>query len=345
MNLYLFPAPANTDGGYNIAVLAAIKSGHVTITARDDVLWLGDQSSNDFFRPHHRKRMPRRLWSASSVSNIMRGRFSQELGPRELACFRGNDYTGIHCDDVIFYRAARELFPEAKLVVRFHNVFSRIRERAAILGVKPDWRFRGKIEILAGLERAVMRDNNVRKVFLTNEDASFYSAMTGRTDYELWPLLPDRQKMVASRCRPLTVKHLVWVGGVEGHKLQSICWFIDEVFPAVRKRHPEIEAHFYGARTERLNSRAAGVHGHGYYYGGGLPFRESALYLNPDILGGGVKVKLMSYMESGAPFITTPFGYEGYDRGLIDDDFCIVAPADRWGERIDAYVRTAHAGA
>ena len=65
----------------------------------------------------------------------------------------------------------------------------------------------------------------------------------------------------------------------------------------------------------------------------GLPLFP-AIYVNPDVIGGGIKLKLMNLMEEGVPFISTPFGFEGYSHDLMDDRFCIVEEMDRWADRI-----------
>ena len=61
---------------------------------------------------------------------------------------------------------------------------------------------------------------------------------------------------------------------------------------------------------------------------------KNSLYVNPDIVGGGIKLKLMDLLEGGIPFISSPFGYEGYSRNLIDERFCFVEEEDNWAQRI-----------
>ena len=39
------------------------------------------------------------------------------------------------------------------------------------------------------------------------------------------------------------------------------------------------------------------------------------------------------------PFITTPFGFEGYSTSLIDDFFCVVKEGEKWSETIINFIK------
>jgi hypothetical protein len=63
------------------------------------------------------------------------------------------------------------------------------------------------------------------------------------------------------------------------------------------------------------------------------------LFVIPDLLGGGVKVKTGDSLSLGLPFITTPFGAEGYQFSTAPGRF--VADLDDWDSVIDAYFESA----
>jgi hypothetical protein len=61
----------------------------------------------------------------------------------------------------------------------------------------------------------------------------------------------------------------------------------------------------------------------------------NGLFVIPDLLGGGIKVKTGDALRQGVPFVTTPFGAEGYEF-----DHCegrIVAELPDWSDRINMY--------
>ena len=338
MNLYLFPAAPTNVGGYNIAVLADYK--RLKPNENDVTVWNQDTLPNWVPRKNAHLFKPVSIKSMKAISRMMQGRFSQEFSEDELEFLKGQQFEEIFCDEVIFYRAIRKLYPEKKLTVRFHNLFFRILVRNQILKIKTDWRFEGKLRILSKLEKAIFEDENVQKVFITEEDALFYQAIMSKSDYEVWDFKPDMDLMEQNR-KPIRIAHkLIWFGGLESHKTLSVKWLTEKVLPQIQTVHPDTELHLYGGGTKQFNSPARKVFGHGYYHGDGLPMRNEALYVNPDILGGGVKIKLLTYFNEGVPFISSPYGFEGYDKTLIDNTYCSVVEEANWTDYIIHYYNT-----
>lgn len=36
------------------------------------------------------------------------------------------------------------------------------------------------------------------------------------------------------------------------------------------------------------------------------------------------------FQRRGVPFISTPFGFEGYSKKLIDNKYCFITETDKW---------------
>lgn len=333
MNLFLFPAPADNKGGYNIAVLDSYI--RLKPQASDDILWCC-LSKPECAMYNHYIYFYQPFLSFRTIYKVLQKKLNTELSTKDLSFAQGKDYNEIHCDDVIFYRAIRKLFPHKIITVRFHNCFSRIADRSKLLDIKSDWRFDGKMKLSKCLEKEIFADPLVHKVFITNEDAQYYELMTGKNDFSIWTLVPDLTKMIVNRnSKRCLVNKLVWFGGVEGHKISSLRWFIEKIFPLLKKTIPEIEFHLYGRNTRIFSDKSNNIFAHGEYQGKSMPLKDEALYINPDILGGGIKVKIQSFLNNGVTFISSPFGFEGYDKALIDNDYCYVIEEDCW---IDAIV-------
>lgn len=86
---------------------------------------------------------------------------------------------------------------------------------------------------------------------------------------------------------------------------KSIDWFVNKVLPIIQQTVSEIEFHLWGRRTEMYNNPSQKIFGHGFWVMEGFPCVEGTLYVNPDIIGGGVKLKLFSLIEKGIPFVST----------------------------------------
>lgn len=336
MNLYLFPATPGDNGGYNFGVKYAYE--RLCPKAEDVCVWCSNNIST--IPQGHKSYFIKsvELFSWISIKRIIEGKFSQELSVDDLSFLKNFEFDNIFCDEVIFYRAIREIFPTKKIILRFHNVFARILLRQRILNIKTDWRFLGKMKILSKLEHEIFTDANLYKIFITDEDAEYYKVITGKNDYEVWHYEPSREKMLNAQSSKIQIeKKLVWFGGVEGHKISSIRWVIQSVLPKIREKYPETEFHLYGSHTEAFDDSDNLIFGHGFYNGDDIPFKNKALFINPDILGGGIKVKLLTYFNQGQPFITSPFGFEGYSHNLEDGVFCMVANNEDWVSAIENY--------
>ena len=199
---------------------------------------------------------------------------------------------------------------------------------------KFDYVFEYNLRTFYKLETEIFKDNNVTKIFISKEDQNYYSLMTGNEDSELWQFNLDTNLSSKNRKEIKYSNKLVFFGGVSSHKKQSVLWFINSVFPVIKSQISDIEFHLWGNGTKRFNSTKDSIFGHGFFNSDGFPLRDESLYINPDIIGGGIKIKLMSYFNNGIPFISTPFGYEGYSKEYIDDKYCMVSSLEDWGNDI-----------
>lgn len=331
MDLYLFPAPADNKGGYDIAVKDAYDK--LLPKPEDVVVWAclkkpecaKDKDFVVYYKPFK---------SFHTIKKLCTGYLNNEFSVKDLSFLRGMEFEHIHCDDVVYYRAIRELYPNKQITVRFHNVFSRIYDRVQMLGLQIDLRFKGKMFLSRFLERKIMNDPLVYKLFLTEEDAKYYNLVTGNEDYKVWAMDVKRKQNDFG-----PINQLVWFGGIEGHKKSSVDWFLNEVWESVQKDLPELEFHMYGRYSENFDNKQKKVFGHGFYDGEGLPYLTTGLYVNPDVMGGGIKIKVSSYFNDGVRFISTPFGFEGYNKDWIDNRQCYVVPCQDWVKTLIEIIR------
>lgn len=339
MRLLLFPAyPSNTNG-YGIAVKADIE--RIGIRDDDIVIWYVSQNKNLPENNFILKRYDKFSWRR--IINLLKGYGTTEVSCKELKPFYNPDIDEIFCGEVVFYRALRELFPDKKITVRFHNCFARIRDRIDLLNTKKEISllYRTSLKAFYNLERDVFHDDNTFKIFISKEDRYYYTSNFGRTiDSETWGFKPNIELMKNNRTPLKQVDKIVWYGGLDSHKVDSVLWFLNHVFPTVKKTHPYLEFHLFGNGTQKFKDPEKGVYGHGFYDGEGMPYKDSALYINPDLTGGGVKIKLLSYFESGVTFLTSPFGFEGYSGDLIDNEYCYVEESDYWMEFLETFLNT-----
>lgn len=334
MDLYLFPEAACKNDGYGIGVDFAYHKNPPK--AEDLVIWYTSYPQSQMLHVRSSDVILRRfgLLSIKSVRNILSGRIRSELTFNELAFLKNYSIDNIYSDDVLFYRILRQLFPEKRIHIRFHNCFSRIYIRNTFLKRNVGLKYSITLKNMRKLENEIFNDRNVYKIFISDEDRDFYISTYGIvSDSETWHYLPNEKLINVNRKGIVLSNKLVWFGGVESHKESSILWFINNVFPRLRNKNPYLEFHLWGKNTVKFNSPDTNVFGHGFFSGEGMPFADS-LYVNPDIIGGGIKLKLMTLLENGVPFISTPFGFEGYSPKFIDGKYCHVVEEDKWVDAI-----------
>lgn len=334
MDLFIYPEAATYKDGYGIGVEYAYN--RETPKPNDVVVWLSSYEKEDM--NHLRDGdyvIPRnKLMTFKSAKKLLCGRHMSELSKQDLLFLKDYNFETIHCDEVIFYNAIRNLFPDKYLRIRFHNCFSRIGVRNSFLKRPIGFKYQYAIKVMTTLEKEIFSDKNVYKIFISDEDRDFYRTTYGiMSDSETWQYSPNILKMKNNRKDIVFSHKLVWFGGVEAHKESSLQWFIAEVYPKIKKEIADLEFHLWGKNTMKFDKTAEAVYAHGFYKGKGMPLND-CLYVNPDIIGGGIKLKLLMLMENGIPFISTPFGFEGYEKSLIDGKYCVVEEESKWAEKI-----------
>lgn len=338
MNLYLFPESASLNNGYGICVDFAYKR----LKPNDDdiIIWNTNNIKIPFLKTNDYVIPKPPMYSYKRIKNILLNKYNLELSVKDLVFLKKYNFNSIHSDEVTFYRALRDIFPDKHLSIRFHNCFARIKDRKAIINASLNFKYTINLHSMYLLEKEIFNDRNATKIFVSEEDMNYYSLMTGYTnDAEVWSLEPDLNLMKENQKEYKIKNKLVWFGGVEAHKKKSIEWFIKEVYSVVKKEIPDVEFHLFGKNTDFFNTPKDKIFGHGFYAENNLPYKGEALFINPDIIGGGIKIKLLTYFNEGVPFISTPFGYEGYNKNLIDNKYCFVIEIDKWPASIITFLR------
>lgn len=108
----------------------------------------------------------------------------------------------------------------------------------------------------------------------------------------------------------LHIGTMYWPPNIDGVK-----WFIAEVLPHIRKRHPEIICDIVGARPPQelleMSKSDPRINVTGYV-DDPRPYLQSAgVMVVPLRAGGGMRVKILNAMAQALPIVTTTLGCEG----------------------------------
>jgi hypothetical protein len=328
MRLILLPCDPIRPGGYNR--VAAQDLARLHPREGDEILCYIESEFPPPSGMNYFRRPPRR--GGRKFVNLVVGRALSEVSRSELgAVLRGRRYDEIFCGDVVFYRALRSLFPDQQLTVRFHNYFmlSEIRRKARRTPV--DAHFWLTLRLTSRLERTICSDPLVSPIFINPAEQQCFSLTWPGRSSSLWGPEP----VTSGELRHPTCQRLIYLGGTGSHQRFGLVRFLDTVFRPLARRYPRLELHLWGDGTESLDAPGSRIFGHGFWTGNGLPHEGDGLFVIPDLLGGGIKIKTGDSIRDGRAFVTTPFGAEGYEWAGGDGRF--VAELPDWTQVISSY--------
>lgn len=110
--------------------------------------------------------------------------------------------------------------------------------------------------------------------------------------------------------------HIVHIGTMYWPpNIEGITWFLDEIYPRIKARVPDVRCTLIGARPpESIKSReqtdpSLKVTG---YVEDPLPYlRDASMMVVPLKAGGGMRVKILNALSQGLPMVSTTVGCEG----------------------------------
>jgi hypothetical protein len=332
--LIVLPERPGLKSGYQIAVKADLER---LCPGQNDttICYVSDASvterDNTLYKIVHR---PASV-SIKRLINLLSGRPGSELWGSDIRKFVKNQrYDSIFCGETTLYRGLKTLFPDSQLTVRFHNFFSASLLRNQFLQYNLPLQTRLNFYLIARLEKLILADHKVIPVFITKEEYAFFRFIYPAREAEVWTVTEAYYDGIVHPEKPAKPL-IVWLGSLSTHKMYSLDYFINVIYDEVKKSIPDLEFHLFGRGTAGLNKPEKQIFGHGFYPGEGLPFGGKALFINPDLLGGGVKLKIKTLIQQGVPLITTPFGIEGYT--IQRHDHLLIEDIQNWSKAIISY--------
>jgi hypothetical protein len=124
------------------------------------------------------------------------------------------------------------------------------------------------------------------------------------------------RQQLSSRC--------LFVGAASDHNALGLAWFLENVWPTIRRIHGDATFRVCGDVFRRISLRAPGLEVVGQVSDLTEEYAEATLCLIPLIEGGGLKIKLVEAFCHGRTGVTTSVGAQG----LEDDIHGLMAVTD-----------------
>lgn len=222
----------------------------------------------------------------------------------------------VHADQLNMGQYALR-FRNSRKVLDLHNalwvLYKRLSESLA--ASKPmkyilmrDWR------LLKSYEGKICRDFDAVTAVSTEDKTALVEAGAQR-DITVIPIAIDTDEQAQVMRQP-TGPHIIHIGTMYWPpNIEGITWFLDEIYPLVKARVPDVRCTLIGARppasiTERAkDDPSLTVTG---YVDDPMPYmRDSSMMVVPLKAGGGMRVKILNALSQGIPMVSTTVGCEG----------------------------------
>lgn len=244
------------------------------------------------------------------------------------------------------------------VVYHAHNAYFKIWERYASLPGNPAMRAAAFVEARRVRRYEARVAGRADLVFAAPNDARelIAAGVDARRIADTYHLGDDAHLALPDLRFDDTIRKLMYVGflGWEPN-VQGLLWFIEQVWPQLVLRHPDLRFDIVGKNPDQRLRDAVAAHPAitltGYVADLDSVYRDSRVSVAPLLFGSGMKVKVLDAMARGIPTVTTSVGAEGIDiengrELLVADDPLRMADAidallenrDMW-ERLQASSR------
>ena len=248
------------------------------------------------------------------------GRFKSKVLEQKLAALlQSNTYDAVIVESAHmahYIPLIRKHAPNVQIVMKCHNVEHELWSRiAANTRFTPKrWYLEKEAALMRTVELSSAKDVD-GVVFLSDRDKGIFEKSGFDNRYIINPssLQLDQYERPAKAKTPNKfsigfIGSLDWIPNVEGLK-----WFLDNVWPQVRKKLPYAEFHVAGRNPGNdfysQESRKIFIHGE---VRSAIDFMaEHDVLVVPLLSGSGIRIKILEGLALGRTVITTPLGVEG----------------------------------
>ena len=205
-------------------------------------------------------------------------------------------------------------------VYHAHNAYFKMWERYAQLPGHPAMRGAAYMESRRVKKYEAKVANNTDLCFAAPNDAQELAKAGVTVDklHDTFHLGDDQQLELPDLQYANTEKKLMYVGflGWEPNT-QGLLWFIEQVWPKLVERHPDLRFDIVGKGPDQRLQEAAAMWD-GISLKGFVPdlqeiYNDARVSVAPLLFGSGMKVKVLDAMARGMPTVTTSVGAEGID--------------------------------
>lgn len=223
------------------------------------------------------------------------------------------NYTHVFLESLYLspYISTIRKYSNAKIILRTHNVEHIIWEQLAQNTSNPlkKWYLNRLALDLKKQELAVL--NKVDLIASISDTDTFEFKKIGiSAPIMTLPVAMDTQENKID----YKSQDLFFLGSMNWQpNLEAVQWLIQEIFPVIKYRMPEIRLHIAGSfmLDKFPTNEVTGIVNHGFVEDSTLFMQSNGILVLPILSGSGVRMKMLEAMSLGIPVITTNIGAQG----------------------------------
>jgi glycosyltransferase involved in cell wall biosynthesis len=232
--------------------------------------------------------------------------------------------------------ALRRRFPHLAMAVRSHNVMVKAFngfQREGPLPVRLCWRI--ELAKIRRFEQRVWKAADRFWALSDNDSQEYQKRLSVLPDGVLGVSLESTRYAGIQPGDPLNVIH---VGSTDQRKVAGLTEFIRRAWPAVRCQVPQARLLLAGRGSEQFADVAQGIETLGFVADDKTILEKGLIFVNPQQIGSGVKLKSIVAMLAGKALVSTPTGIEGV-QGTHGKDFFVARDMDAMAAQIVALLK------
>ncbi|WP_269541305.1 glycosyltransferase [Cerasicoccus fimbriatus] len=229
--------------------------------------------------------------------------------------------------EYVFFSKAFEAFPASThRVIDTHDLFSNRHKKFIKAGLHAEWFFTNEAQERKGLQRAqsiiaIQEHERESLERIAGQQVPVHTVQHLATPTPLPP--------------PMTLKTLLYIGGRNTINEQALAWFLEQVWPILLRKAPELQLNLAGSICQ-LELSALNVKRLGHVESLRDAYEASDLVINPARAGSGLSIKSAEALCFARPLITTQHGAQGLPQTTDNQAFITV---DSSTEMADAIIR------
>lgn len=230
----------------------------------------------------------------------------------------------------------------APCIIRMHNIEHVIWERYAnrLSIVDPRrWYVASQAKKLGDREIDLCSKAHLLAM-ITEHDVNVISSMNKNIKASYIPVGIDMDCFKPSATESIIQHRMIhattydWI-----HNVEALDWFIAEVLPEVQMIiNAELVLLGKHMPERYANGKTKGLIGKGYVPDINAELNQSAMYIAPLFVGGGIRIKILEAMSAGLPVIASPISAEGI-KAKREDGLIICSTREEWVNEISRLIQ------